>query len=76
MSSVISRLDLQLTAGAERGPSTCGTRFRRLRYWFQVARERRQLASLSDASLRDIGISRADAMGEYYRQFWDVPPCR
>jgi uncharacterized protein YjiS (DUF1127 family) len=41
-----------------------------------VAKERRQLATLSDLALSDIGISRADAMGEYQRDFWDVPKCR
>ena len=45
--------------------------------WLEVRRQRRQLASLSDAMLHDIGISRADAEGEYSRPFWDLPEsCR
>jgi uncharacterized protein YjiS (DUF1127 family) len=38
--------------------------------WHQRARERRQLLELSDHMLRDIGISRSDAIGEAERPFW------
>ena len=38
--------------------------------WHGRARERRQLLELSDHMLRDIGISRADAIGEAERPFW------
>lgn len=36
----------------------------------QRARQRRQLATLSDAQLDDIGISRAEADAEAAKPFW------
>lgn len=36
------------------------------------ARQRRQLAGLSDWQLRDIGLSRADVDGETSKPFWRV----
>ena len=47
--------------------------WRQLRRWWQLAEQRRQLASLSDAALKDIGLSRADAWQESERPFWDDP---
>lgn len=41
-----------------------------------VARERRDLASLDDRLLRDIGLDRATARREAARDFLDVPPER
>ncbi|WP_372876141.1 DUF1127 domain-containing protein [Pseudomonas sp.] len=41
--------------------------------WHELARQRRQLASLGDAALKDIGLSRADALQEVERPFWDDP---
>ena len=38
--------------------------------WQQRARERRQLESLSDHMLRDIGLSRADVFAEASKPFW------
>ena len=38
--------------------------------WRRRARERRHLAEFSDAMLKDIGISRADAMAEFDKPFW------
>jgi uncharacterized protein YjiS (DUF1127 family) len=40
--------------------------------WHQRARERRQLMELSDHMLRDIGISRSEAIGESEKPFWRV----
>lgn len=34
-------------------------------------RTRRALSALSDAELKDIGLSRADAYREAHRPFWD-----
>ena len=45
--------------------------WRQLRRWWQLAEQRRQLAALSDAALKDIGLSRADAWQESERPFWD-----
>jgi|TARA_Y100001968_G_C19452052_1_gene769417 uncharacterized protein YjiS (DUF1127 family) len=41
------------------------------RRWYELARQRRQLASLSDEMLKDIGRSRADIEWEASRPFWD-----
>ncbi|APX21368.1 MAG: DUF1127 domain-containing protein [Rhodobacteraceae bacterium] len=38
-----------------------------------LMRQRRRLAELDDAALRDIGISRADALREAARKPWDAP---
>lgn len=45
----------------------------RAQLWLEVRRQRRQLMMLSDAMLRDIGLSRADAERESSRTFWDLP---
>ena len=42
----------------------------RLLVWFERARERRQLLSLSDRALQDFGRSRADAAAEGFKPFW------
>lgn len=41
--------------------------------WRQLSRDRAELARLSDACLRDIGLSRAEVMLESSRPFWDDP---
>ncbi len=38
-----------------------------------VARQRRQLLALDERKLKDVGISRIDALREANRQFWDRP---
>ena len=38
--------------------------------WQQRARDRRQLASLSNHMLRDIGLTRADVFAEASKPFW------
>jgi uncharacterized protein YjiS (DUF1127 family) len=38
-----------------------------------VARQRRQLLALDERKLKDVGISRIDALREANRQFWDLP---
>jgi uncharacterized protein YjiS (DUF1127 family) len=38
--------------------------------WIDRARQRRQLAELSDHMLRDLGVSRADAWAEADKPFW------
>lgn len=40
--------------------------------WHDRARQRRTLMELSDDMLRDIGISRAEALGEAQKPFWRV----
>ena len=38
-----------------------------------LARQRRRLVELDEAALRDLGISRADALAEARRRPWDAP---
>lgn len=38
-----------------------------------VTRQRARLADLDAAALRDIGVTRAQAMHEAKRPFWDAP---
>jgi uncharacterized protein YjiS (DUF1127 family) len=38
--------------------------------WFERARQRRQLGELNDYMLKDIGLSRADVVGETAKSFW------
>jgi uncharacterized protein YjiS (DUF1127 family) len=45
--------------------------WRRVQCWRRLARQRRQLAMLSDVALKDIGLSRADIWEETQRPFWD-----
>jgi uncharacterized protein YjiS (DUF1127 family) len=40
--------------------------------WHERARQRRELLSLNDRELQDIGISRADAVGEGDKPFWSA----
>ena len=42
----------------------------RLEVWRDRRRKRRMLMAFSDKQLKDIGISRCDAMGEYSKPFW------
>ena len=38
--------------------------------WHERARERRQLQSMSDHMLRDLGLGRADVDAETAKPFW------
>ncbi len=40
--------------------------------WHDRARERRELARLDQRMLRDIGVSRYDAMAEVRKPFWQA----
>ncbi len=39
----------------------------------RLSRQRRALASLDEAQLRDIGLSSDEALQEAQRPFWDIP---
>ena len=41
--------------------------------WYELHRQREELARLSDATLHDLGLSRADIQQEAERHFWDDP---
>lgn len=38
--------------------------------WYEIRRQRRALLALDEAMLKDIGISRADALQEGNKPFW------
>ncbi len=44
-----------------------------LSHLFAIWRERRALARLDDSALKDIGLTRAEAMTEARRPLWDAP---
>jgi uncharacterized protein YjiS (DUF1127 family) len=43
---------------------------RRIGEWQRRSRSRHELESLSDATLRDIGVTRCDAHREIHKPFW------
>ena len=45
----------------------------RISRWYQPSRERACLRQISDAALKDLGLSRADIEAESHRAFWDDP---
>ncbi|MNG90374.1 hypothetical protein D3C76_1056530 [compost metagenome] len=49
------------------------TLIERMARWLQLYRQRQELARLSDATLHDLGLSRADIQQEVERHFWDDP---
>jgi uncharacterized protein YjiS (DUF1127 family) len=65
-------------AGIERIGSLQSTSRRRatptivetIELWLERRRQRRGLLALSDHMLKDVGISRADAVGEASKPFW------
>lgn len=58
-------------AHRQRGPVRFASRWLELlRIWLERDRSRRELASLDDATLRDIGISRAEARFIGDKPFW------
>lgn len=50
--------------------------WKQLKRWYEVAEQRRMLASMPDATLKDLGLSRADVEQEVQRSFWDDPLSR
>lgn len=46
---------------------------RNISRWYELHRQRRQLAVLSDGALKDLGLSRADIYQETGRHFWNDP---
>ena len=43
---------------------------KQISYWYQVHRQRQALYKLDDTLLKDIGISRSDALQEAEKPFW------
>ena len=46
---------------------------RRILRWHELNRQRRELAQLSDSTLKDLGLSRADIEVESRSPFWRDP---
>jgi uncharacterized protein YjiS (DUF1127 family) len=44
--------------------------FQTMRVWRILKRTRRQLAELDDRQLRDVGLTRGQALGEHSKPFW------
>jgi len=53
-----------------------GRGFMTMLAWYEVAQQRRVLRMMSAEMLNDIGVSRADALREARRRFWDVDETR
>ncbi|MEK1941978.1 MAG: DUF1127 domain-containing protein [Pseudomonas sp.] len=50
--------------------------WKQVKRWNELANQRRLLASMPDATLKDLGLSRADLEQEVERPFWDDPLSR
>lgn len=61
-----------LRAGSGKPAGWARRGWERLGRWRQLRHERQQLWRLSDAALKDIGLSRADVVREASRSFWDT----
>ena len=69
----VERLSDRISAPAERRPahgSLVGALVRRILTWWERSRQRRALQALDDWALKDIGLSRVDAMRECDKPFW------
>ncbi|MCY1398881.1 hypothetical protein D3C76_1433410 [compost metagenome] len=47
--------------------------WKQLLRWHELHAQRQQLRQISDAALKDLGLSRADIIEESERRFWDDP---
>ena len=54
-------------------PAPAGHPIHLLAHALDVWRERRALARLDDAALRDLGLTRADALAEARQPLWSLP---
>lgn len=67
----MTTLSLRLTAATAAPSTSIGAELRRTTgLWLARARQRRELAELSDGQLDDIGISREQALCEAAKPFW------
>ena len=64
MAQIGERLHWRLGNRADRGLIAS------VKVWWRRMQDRRTLATMNDAMLRDIGITRCDAMSEASKPFW------
>ena len=64
---------MTLALSRPRTPSTGPRGFRTVSRYIDVWRQRRELARLSPAMLKDLGIQSNEALKEAARPFWDLP---
>jgi uncharacterized protein YjiS (DUF1127 family) len=67
---IIHRQSGRPDAGVAQFGSSLAAAIERLLLWQERARGRRALAALSDAHLKDIGLSRGAAFEEVQKPFW------
>jgi len=70
MHTIVSAERLAGRASAPRESAAKVPLLRRLVIWFERARQRQALLALDDFVLKDIGLSRADALREHDKPFW------
>lgn len=63
---------MTLSLSAVRAPSRSSVRSTPIATFFAVWQERRALAKMDDARLRDLGISPTEAAREAARPIWDL----
>ena len=69
-------VQIALTTGSKAAPSLRAVirkAWQQVQRWWELAEQRRRLAGLDEHALHDLGLSRADAIGESERPFWDDP---
>lgn len=66
-----SRSELRIEANVRKDISLFARAIARIHLWMELSRQRRELAQLSDEMLKDIGLSRVDALRMANRPFWD-----
>jgi uncharacterized protein YjiS (DUF1127 family) len=74
----MTELPLATCSGRPASGGFFQTGLRVFRFALALNRQRRSLLALDDAALKDIGISRSEALTEANRPVWDVTPswCR
>jgi uncharacterized protein YjiS (DUF1127 family) len=68
--AVSDREGLSFHIGAERLFQMAMSAFQKFASWIKRSAERRRLADMSDRELKDIGITRYDALMEWKKPFW------
>ncbi|MFI0471688.1 DUF1127 domain-containing protein [Halomonas sp. HMF6819] len=64
------------TRGSRKKQGMMGALETRWRLWWQVRQERIVLQQASDATLKDIGLTRQQVRRETSRPFWQTNTCR